>query len=825
MKELKKKKILIFLGLSLIFLGCPNGDGKTVDVEPRLTLIGPQEVFFNVNDSYIEYGYTATDADGTDISYLVRRDASQLNMGKEGTYKIGYTAVDLRGVKSATLYRTVNVGSAFAPEITVSSENPLLLPLGSEFEVPGATAFSYDGKDLSEEILVDSSSVRTNQVGTYTVFYEVTDSTGAVGRFELSVYIMESSQPRMVIPGNIGISKENPYLLQLMGTSGEIDDEKKKAYLNNSLPNIQAFDLEDGDISYRVKIKEEGDFSSILDALNGAGSEDIFELVIAVSDFNENETKLSFFVKLVTDTTPPVITIPQSEITMVVDVWEDQTSEWHTQFNGLGIKVYDNSWDNEEPVDFNQTSAGVFPAGKQDLAVICTIDESNLLATQSLDGKLPVKEGYTADKIPTDSNAIDVETFKSTHYDYDNPNSEVNVKRVVLTAYEKKNPDNKTTAILNVKLVDKKGEDTPPKIWDRGTISVPYGLSSITDDYRPRWYDNTGATGPATGLSSLSEIGDARIEGDFPIAFRATFNGATSQPKNFTLRVGNPLKTSNPGKDYMAHNVLKKASFDGEQFSGYDRLCNGEKNQSYTPIVPRNWQLSTSSGNNYWRWKGLFSENNSNVSAIAEVDKQQFIYGGVKYSNKVAYMNSGCRQVETTTWQRGQNIYLTNNGENVTLFKDVTYRFGFHRANFRLSGSSPSSSERSVTFKTTGAGSIDGVVDFKMHFNSDDKAADLSGIYKESNWGNPSYQLLEKADTTYKDNWVYKPEDKIITGDDVTNITLYYSILTGEEDDFGTLCTDIHVFPLKWKAKQNGTGNVGINTYDPGSGTITWSAN
>ena len=94
-----KKTVVPFLIL-LLMTACPEDGGRNIDVAPRIDLIGPTEVFFNINDTYIEYGYTATDVDGNDVTSLVRRDISDLNMGKEGSYQISYTAVDRRGVKA-----------------------------------------------------------------------------------------------------------------------------------------------------------------------------------------------------------------------------------------------------------------------------------------------------------------------------------------------------------------------------------------------------------------------------------------------------------------------------------------------------------------------------------------------------------------------------------------------------------------------------------------------------------------------------------------------------------------------------------------------------
>ena len=266
-------------------------------------------------------------------------------MGKEGSYQVSYVAVDRKGVKSDPLFRTVNVGDAFAPQISISGANPLLIPLNSDFSPPSASAFAYDGSDLSDSISIDASSVDTSSVGTYIVSYSVSDSSGVSGSASLFVYVLESSNPRIVLDGP-GSSEDNPFSMQVQGSSASDDDIK--AYIESTLPLFQAYDLEDGDISYKVALTTEAE-SALVTALktDSAGSVAAYELT--VSDSENNTGTAQFWILPQTDTEPPVLAIagkkPVNGMYQIeVDMWNNNSSAWTKLFTEMQIQVSDNSW-------------------------------------------------------------------------------------------------------------------------------------------------------------------------------------------------------------------------------------------------------------------------------------------------------------------------------------------------------------------------------------------------------------------------------------------------------------------------------------------------
>ena len=75
---------------------------------------------------------------------------------------------------SASTTRVVNVVDTTAPVISLLGDNPLNIDLGSSFIDPGA--FANDNYDGIINSVVVTGSPDTSVVGTYFIFYNVSDS-------------------------------------------------------------------------------------------------------------------------------------------------------------------------------------------------------------------------------------------------------------------------------------------------------------------------------------------------------------------------------------------------------------------------------------------------------------------------------------------------------------------------------------------------------------------------------------------------------------------------------------------------------------------------
>ena len=144
---------------------------------PVLGIIGDNPQTINVSDSYTELGANATDSYDGNLNSSVVVDSSAVNTSAVGSYSVVYNVSDSAG-NNATESRTVNVVDVVAPVINLTGDNPHTIELGASYSELNATASdNYDG-DLSSSIIINSSLVNTNAVGSYNVSYYVQDSSG-----------------------------------------------------------------------------------------------------------------------------------------------------------------------------------------------------------------------------------------------------------------------------------------------------------------------------------------------------------------------------------------------------------------------------------------------------------------------------------------------------------------------------------------------------------------------------------------------------------------------------------------------------------------------
>ena len=158
-----------------------------------------------LGDTYTDEGATATDLSG-DITVT---STSTVDTSVVGSYTVTYTATDSSGNEATAVVRTVNVVDTTAPVITITGDATVTIELGTTYTDEGATA-----TDLSGDITVTSTStVDTSVVGSYTVTYTATDSSGneatAVVR---TVNVVDTTAPVITITG------DNPVTIELGDT-------------------------------------------------------------------------------------------------------------------------------------------------------------------------------------------------------------------------------------------------------------------------------------------------------------------------------------------------------------------------------------------------------------------------------------------------------------------------------------------------------------------------------------------------------------------------------------------------------------------------------
>ncbi|RIA08896.1 HYR domain-containing protein [Flavobacteriaceae bacterium MAR_2010_72] len=130
-----------------------------------------------------------------------------------GTYPLGTTTVTYTVTDSANKISTcsidVTVVNSQNPVITLNGPNTITLEACGTYSELGATATDNCLGDISTSIVVDTSSLNTNSVGSYLVSYKIVNASGVItAQVNRTVNIVDTTVPSITLNGpnplNIG---------------------------------------------------------------------------------------------------------------------------------------------------------------------------------------------------------------------------------------------------------------------------------------------------------------------------------------------------------------------------------------------------------------------------------------------------------------------------------------------------------------------------------------------------------------------------------------------------------------------------------------------
>ena len=145
---------------------------------PVITLVGANPLFIEFGATYTDPGAIATDDVDGDLSSSIVVGGDTVNTSALGPYTVTYNVSDAAGNPAIPVTRIVNVVDTTKPVITLAGANPQIILLGGAYTELGATATDNVDGDISSSIVIDASGVNTAAVGSYTVTYNVVDSSG-----------------------------------------------------------------------------------------------------------------------------------------------------------------------------------------------------------------------------------------------------------------------------------------------------------------------------------------------------------------------------------------------------------------------------------------------------------------------------------------------------------------------------------------------------------------------------------------------------------------------------------------------------------------------
>src|SRR5205807_734994 len=124
-----------------------------------------------------------------------------VNVNAVGSYTVAYSVTDPSG-NSSSATRTVKVVDTTKPVLALTGANPQLVECHTPYPELNATAADTCAGDLTSVIVINSSAVDANTVGSYIVTYDVTDPSGNQAlQLSRTVTVLDTTKPVVTLNG------------------------------------------------------------------------------------------------------------------------------------------------------------------------------------------------------------------------------------------------------------------------------------------------------------------------------------------------------------------------------------------------------------------------------------------------------------------------------------------------------------------------------------------------------------------------------------------------------------------------------------------------
>lgn len=175
-----------------------------------------------LSDQYAE-SCIATDNDPAFVDNCAVQSGA-IDTSVLGLQSVTYFATDPSGnIGTQTITTTVIAGDS--PVITLTGADPQTILLHNAYVELGATASDTEDGDITGSIVIDSSAVDVDTLGSYTVTYDVTDSSGNTDHVERTVDVVTGNPPVITILGDnpANVLKDSAYT-DAGATASDVED-------------------------------------------------------------------------------------------------------------------------------------------------------------------------------------------------------------------------------------------------------------------------------------------------------------------------------------------------------------------------------------------------------------------------------------------------------------------------------------------------------------------------------------------------------------------------------------------------------------------------
>jgi hypothetical protein len=176
---------------------------------PTITLLGTSPLEHEQGSPYNDQGATATDAIDGNLTTDIIVGGGVVNVNLAGSYTITYNVTDFVGNPAPTVSRIVNVSDTTPPTLTLLGNANVLHELGTPYTEAGATASDNINNDITSSIAIGGNTVNINSPGTYTISFNVSDSSGnAAAPVSRVVQVADRTPPIITLIGSPTINHE-----------------------------------------------------------------------------------------------------------------------------------------------------------------------------------------------------------------------------------------------------------------------------------------------------------------------------------------------------------------------------------------------------------------------------------------------------------------------------------------------------------------------------------------------------------------------------------------------------------------------------------------
>ncbi len=196
----RKKYHYVLILFVLMLIGCQ----KEPIPDPIITLLGDIELTVEAGSMYIDEGATAI-YDGKSIETTVLNEVDTAHVG---TYTLDY-CVMIDEICKGLVHRVIHVVDTTAPEISLTAASPIVIEYGSADTLEQYVMIE-ENHDMHEDLVwTFSKSIDYTTVGSYRVFFSVTDQSHNKSNTLTCTIIIEDNQAP-----NLALADTDPLTLE-----------------------------------------------------------------------------------------------------------------------------------------------------------------------------------------------------------------------------------------------------------------------------------------------------------------------------------------------------------------------------------------------------------------------------------------------------------------------------------------------------------------------------------------------------------------------------------------------------------------------------------